>query len=151
MQMRILTLALAVSVLPAVALAAVYKWTDSEGNVHYTQTPPPDQKAETVETHTGVSADEAKQNLEALKQKAGDKGAGEQAAPEQTEEQKKVAMEQEELRKKNCEVARQNLQVLQGGGRVQVKDEGGNTVLLDDAAMKAKLEESRAYIKENCR
>lgn len=38
------------------AKGSVYKWVDEEGNVHYTSTPPPDQKAE----DTGIRNDTTK-------------------------------------------------------------------------------------------
>lgn len=40
--------------LPGLASAEIYRWVDAQGHVHYTQTPPPDSKAQKV-TPQGVT------------------------------------------------------------------------------------------------
>ena len=47
----VLSLALLLSASPS--QAEFYKWTDESGQIHYTQTPPPEQQAEKIEVKTG--------------------------------------------------------------------------------------------------
>ncbi|HKK16999.1 MAG TPA: DUF4124 domain-containing protein, partial [Gammaproteobacteria bacterium] len=43
------------------ALAAMYKWVDENGEVHYTQTPPPgDIQAETIKPPPDVNTEKAR-------------------------------------------------------------------------------------------
>ncbi len=54
--MRLLALILAASLaMTTAAHAEVYKWVDEDGNVHFTDTPPPKQKTEEVKIHSGPS------------------------------------------------------------------------------------------------
>ena len=50
----VLSLALLLSASPS--QAEFYKWTDESGQVHYTQTPPPEQQAEKIEVKTGTAS-----------------------------------------------------------------------------------------------
>ena len=45
-------LALAVLSATTAAQAEFYKWTDADGQVHYSETPPPDQQAEEIQVNT---------------------------------------------------------------------------------------------------
>ena len=54
--MKLLALTLAAFLaMTTVAHAEVYKWVDEDGNVHFTDTPPPKQKTEEVRIHAGPS------------------------------------------------------------------------------------------------
>ena len=55
--MKLLALLLAASLaMTTAAHAEVYKWVDEDGNVHFTDTPPPKQKTEEVKIHSGPSS-----------------------------------------------------------------------------------------------
>jgi hypothetical protein len=51
-----LPLALLLMVVALPSQAEFYKWTDESGQVHYTQTPPPEQQAEKITVDTGTAA-----------------------------------------------------------------------------------------------
>ena len=55
--MKLLTLILAASLaMTTAAHAEVYKWVDEDGNVHFTDTPPPKQKTEEVKIDSAPSS-----------------------------------------------------------------------------------------------
>ena len=96
--------------LPAVALAGTYRWVDDEGNVVYSQTPPPDGR-EVREIAPPPSPAEdpaaARKRLKALTEEA-EKSS--QRRREQRESQNRKKAEAER-RQKNCEAARYNLEL----------------------------------------
>jgi len=112
----LLTLALA---LPAGA-AEIYRWTDEQGQTHYSATPPRGVDAELV-------------NVRAGRTPPGDSraagGAAAAADPEATPQaparpQRDVAFE-----RRQCETARQNLEVMRSGGtNRRFRDPEGNIV-----------------------
>jgi len=132
----------------------IYKWTDKEGNVHYTDCPPPPGcKAETVEAEAKPSAadvEQAQQRLEKL--------LAEQEASAALREEERLERQRREVaamklavdRKRTCIQARQNLHVLLMERPVYYIDEKGEYVFLDDATHKAEIERMRQLIKENC-
>lgn len=134
----VLAVALAAS---SSALARVYKWVDDEGNVQYTQSPPPDRPAETIQTRVPDRSGTEEGNRQwQTDEEAGnaDEGTGQ------------VAMERKEQKQRNCEIARKNAELLEAGVRVQVRDDEGNPQVLDDEQMARKLEESQRQIELFC-
>ena len=55
----IVALVLGGSLLSGAASAQIYKWTDSEGRVHFGDSAPPDQKVDTVSVHESAKQDQA--------------------------------------------------------------------------------------------
>ncbi|KAB2926259.1 MAG: DUF4124 domain-containing protein [Candidatus Contendobacter sp.] len=106
----------------------IYKWTDAQGMVKYSElAPPTGVKYEMVRkssaaagTEAALSSQQAKEQEELAREEAKQK--------EQAEQAKK---ETEDARAKNCEVARKNLQVLQGEAQVVKTDAQGKKVVLD--------------------
>ena len=130
------------------SLAKLYKWIDADGNVTYSQQPPAEgQNAEEMELRGYESADpDAQENLDRLKDKA-------DAAHDDREfadADSAASMERDERIKKNCEIARENLRVLQSSARVQETDAGGNLVYLDETGVQSKIEATQQQIKDYC-
>ena len=125
----------------------LYKWVDEEGNVTYSQQRPPDQPAETIEVRvTGPDDEAARSELESLTERAN-------AAQEDREFAATAAAElrdREQRIKKNCEVARENLRVLQNAPRVQATDDSGNPYFIDDAAREQRMAQTRQQIEDFC-
>lgn len=113
----------------------IYKWTDEEGRIKYSELAPTGVKYETVHkssvpagSEVDVSAQQAKEREALAREQAKQK--------EQTEQTQKEA---EEGRAKNCEIAKKNVEVLQGKGRVVRTDARGKKVALDDEQRAAEL------------
>lgn len=127
------------------ALAGTYKWVDEDGNVVYSQHPPPQGKYEAIKVKpsqrhnpaAGQSADRSKKFLD--------------DATSNRKNQAKLKAENEKnlaLRKKNCDTAKQQLQFYTVYRRK--KNDQGEYVRVTDAEREAGLTESRAAIKEFC-
>jgi hypothetical protein len=132
----------------------VYKWTDKEGNVHYTDCPPPPGcKAEVIESQAAPSAadvEQARQRLEKLLTEQEQATAVRQGELLERQRQQAAAIEQAAARKRMCIMAQQNLHSLLMERPVYYIDEKGERVFLDDASHKAEIERMRELIKEHC-
>jgi hypothetical protein len=133
------------------AHAKVQKWVDAEGNVHYSDTiPPEDTEARAVHNFTGkgqagtpgyTPKTVAEREAELKKNKQGKEDAAQKQA-----EQDKLA----ETKKSNCAAARENARVLEESPRIVTYDEKGERTFIDDAARAQRLEEARKVISDSC-
>jgi cytoskeletal protein RodZ len=139
--------------------AAVSKWVDAQGQVHYSdQPPPPETKAETL--HSASDAENAAGNdvtktsapaatktiaereaelkkAQQAKQEAADKAAQKQAAADAV--------------KANCANAQQNLRNLQAGGRMVEIDANGESSFISDAQRQQRIEKAQQEIGNLCK
>ncbi|AFJ03589.1 Periplasmic protein TonB, links inner and outer membranes [Methylophaga frappieri] len=112
-----------ISFLPFLAQAEIYKWTDENGQINYSQQPPPDRPAEQIQAPPPppVEPDKAQQEIDNLiesQQKAAQQEA------EQREAEQATAREQQ-LRDENCQIARENLLAYQNNpGRRFINEAG---------------------------
>jgi len=143
------------------AYADARKWVDSEGRVHYSDSPPPGNvKSENVRISpspgapgsapaSSAAAASAPAGPKTIFEKEADmkkaKKAKEEAAQKQAQEQ-----EQADAKRKNCEQARIQYQTLQNSPRVSVYDEKGERTVLDDAGRQQRINEAQDAIKKFC-
>jgi hypothetical protein len=149
--MKRLTLLATLALICLNAHAGLNKWVDAEGKVHYSDTPPPDAKTESVRSIAGkdqaggqsgyTPKSLAERDAEWKKNKA----AKEEAAQKQSQQN-----EQSQVKKQNCENARQNVRTLEEGGRVVTYDANGEKSYMDDEARAKRLEEARKAVSSNC-
>ncbi|MES9992153.1 MAG: DUF4124 domain-containing protein [Candidatus Thiodiazotropha sp.] len=130
------------------ASAETYKWVNEEGVVTYSQTPPPDAKAETVKIQSApASASGAsKQRLKELRQKLADSAEDRALKKAQKQETEAIAKES----RHNCNVARKNLEQLTALGNRLYKV-GDNYVRLTEEDRQQRMQEARDQIKEYCK
>ena len=130
----------------------IYKWNDEQGQLKYSELPPPAGIAYEKVAKPGATPpvggkdqpkDLAKEQEELAKQLA-DQDAKTQA--DQDEERKKV----EDVRTKNCELARKNVEVLQGDRPVAVADASGKKVLLEGEARQEQLQKAQKDVGYFC-
>jgi hypothetical protein len=133
---------------PAADSQNMYKWTDNQGEVHYTQFPPPGRKTEIMqpppppaEPPTGSENDLQKQ-LDTIKQQNDKQLQETREADQQAEIQK--------IRKKNCETAHKNLMNLNRGGNVRYMGPNGEAIRLTEEERQKRIDETNQQIKENC-
>ena len=126
----------------------MYKWTDDQGEVHYSQFAPPGREAEKLKApaspahSTGAGENELQQQLDT--QENQDK----KQAQEEMDAKKKAQIE--EIRKKNCEIANKNLDNLQRGGNVRYMNANGEVIRLSEEERQKRIDEANKHIKENC-
>lgn len=116
----------------AVQAATLYKWTDKDGNVHYSQTRPEEGKADRM-----LIKDSKKPQ--------------QQQDDETVEPPKSAGQDPREVeaRKRNCDIARANMEVYKNSERIKKPD--GSIVTLSDDMRQAKIKEAQSMIDANCR
>ena len=134
-----LLLAAAATGFAASATAAMYKWTDKDGNVQYTETPPPEGNSTEIAPPPRVAAPAT--NGAANKDEA-QKDKNATAEPPLTPEQL-------EIYQRNCEAARGNLETYKTARRVQQSD--GEVVVMDDEKRQQKTQQAEEQIKKFCK
>lgn len=151
--MKTLTIAIAALLSLAVTGTAtasdIYKWTDEDGNVHYTDRP------EGVQLErVGVDSRPTDQNhvlemAQARVDARADAVEARDAEAESTAEQEQLQTEKERL-ERNCTTARERMQQLISGRRLYSQAEDGQRVYLDDNERLAAREKVESLITENC-
>ena len=129
--------------------AATYKYTDSSGNTIYSASPPTDgSKYETIRTPSSgrSSSDDATPSNGAAGTGGG--GSGSTGGGNAKDLIKNEMAKNQEIRQKNCEAAKKNLEAYTVYRRIQDKD--GNVTVLDDAERAKKIEESQKAVEQFC-
>lgn len=140
----------------ALAAAEIHTWTDENGVVHYSQTPPPQGGDTVVEMK-----DAYKPGSVPAQPPAADDGAGAggtepaaltpaEARRQQMAQQRQANRERQAQNQQLCGLHRQRLEQLEPARRVFYTDETGESVRMDDDQRLALIEESRAFLDENC-
>lgn len=138
------------------AFAALNKWVDEEGKVHYSdQPPPPNVKAETLRTGPVAPAVEApaaaapaeapgnaEREAELKRKQQAEKEAADRAALEQANR---------EIERTNCENARQSLRSLEAGGRLAEYDASGEMRYVEDDEREQRIAKEQAAVNRWCK
>jgi len=123
--------------------AATYKWVDEKGDVHYSQHPPAGSDYEKIKVEKSRPGEEPP---------PAPKSTGTTSPTSGTSSGSKVVQEElsknQEIRTKNCEAAKKNLEIYTIYKRY--KDKDGNVVRMDDEERLKKIEESKQNIAEFC-
>lgn len=131
------------------AHADLYKWTDAQGKVHYSDQPPT-VKAQVIKNSAAGQADttaQAKQSLDAK----------DQAYQKRREEADKArvkaekAAEQARVQRENCAKARNNLSTLQSAPRVYTTDAAGQRTYMDEDTRARELANSQKAVSDFCK
>lgn len=129
--------------------ADLYKWTDGQGKIRYSDQPPNIDTKSIGQSTAGQSAitTEAKKTLnekdqDYLKRKKD----AEEAQAKASSEAEKARVQQE-----NCDKARKNLGVLQDTPRVYSTNPAGQRVYMDEAARASALANSQKAIQDFCK
>lgn len=137
----------------------LYRWVDAQGQVHYSDEPPPADAREVKSMRNkGVDPSEQEQAEDSEESEAPPSYVEQQAAFEErqakkaeeqakAEQEKKMAAEQ----KKNCEAARGNYNTVSNGGRVMRINAQGEREYLSDEQIKKETIEARKTMEEVCK
>jgi len=149
--MKRLFFVFALSIMSLNAGAALNKWVDAEGKVHYSDTPPPDVATETVRNIAGKERAEAPATHppKSLAEREAEMKKSKQAKDEAAQKQAQKDAEAE-TRKKNCAAARENAQSLEQSPRIVTYDANGERSFMDDATRAQRLEDARKTISSDC-
>lgn len=119
------------------ASAKVYKWTDKDGQVHYSEHPSATQSNEVIKPKTGHSDPV---NYPAPSSAPAAESTEITATPPPKPPKSPEA----------CNVARKNQEILKTSVRVQVADDKGQLRYLLPEELKEKMTETNQIIEENC-
>ncbi len=146
---QLLLISLVVSLASSMAWAATtYKWLDDNGNVVYSQTPPAEGAYEVIhikQSGTSSSYPSAAESPESSTPKFTSNRNEEEKQNQDIQQQEAKA---EEIRKKNCEAARKNLEAYTVFRRFKQPD--GSYVRLDDDERLKRQQKAKDDIKEFC-
>ena len=137
------------ALLAAPAPAQIYRYVDENGETVYSQIPPPQQDAVEITPDPGPSDAESAAAVERLRRQL------EIDFDRRHEAKRQAGLKAEdaknaELRSKNCDAARQNLDTLTNLGARFLSLPDGQTVKPDAAQQARLMEEAREQIKQFC-
>jgi hypothetical protein len=126
----------------------VYKWTDNQGHVHFSQTPPPSTTAgvQQVNVNAAPPDPQSLQNQQGLIQAQQDQ----QKKAKEAADKDKPDPQAEALKKLECDDLRVKLATLQQQGRTATVDAQGNVTYLDDDARAKQEQQIQAQLAKNC-
>lgn len=136
---------------PALGLAesgGVYKWTDDAGSTHYTQFPPTGRESVKVRA-APPPAEDPQAALEKMREKM---GGFEERQKQQRESVKQARTQEgfERTREENCEIAHNNMAVLQQGGNQRYRTADGQIIRMTEEDKQARISETEQQIKDFC-
>jgi hypothetical protein len=140
--------------------AEVYTWTDENGVLHFSDTPRADGQSETIEAEEvyrpGTTDAYAPPADAAADDAAAADVASEKPVSAAAVRREEQAREREQRREAQAELDRlcaqhrQRLEQMEPARRVFYTDASGETVRLDDEKRVGLVEESKAFLAENC-
>jgi len=132
------SLSVCLSALSADTISKItYKWTDEKGIVQYTERPPKNRGYEKIT----IKASGGKE-VTAVTQ---------EDAAKNTKEETNPLDDYAKANQRNCEIARQNLDVLTKLARIKVTDEKGENRILTVEEKKAREDETRKEVEIYCK
>ncbi|MEO8778462.1 MAG: DUF4124 domain-containing protein [Rhodanobacter sp.] len=140
--MRRLLIAVTLLLLAPLATAQVYKWTDAQGIVHYSEAPPAQGTKFSKVTTTGTAEPLSKPAAPANAEDSSASRTASQPAP-------KALADTPANRKSLCASLQSNLATLQGSGPV-VMEKDGKPNALDAAQRKQQIDTAQAQYNQYC-
>ncbi|MDF1588721.1 MAG: DUF4124 domain-containing protein [Gammaproteobacteria bacterium] len=128
-------------------VADVYKWVDENGQTHYSQQAPAQQKAELLKTPPPPAFNpEDQQRVDQLiKQQQQDR-----KARIKQQQQQQQAAEQLAIKQQNCTTAKNNLQQYQDNPGRRVADAEGNVTRLKEEDRQQRIQEFQQQVQQYC-
>ena len=144
--MRMLLLALLIT--PMIAVAEIYKWTDENGQTHFSQFPPAKAPAENIEVNAPKAANskQATEQLQKMRQQL-----QEQVVDRTTESaEEKQAAEEAQRMAENCKKAKQRLTDLKNNGRIYRTLENGEREWYDEKGRENLIKDAQKDVTKYC-
>jgi len=139
------------SLLTLNAHAALNKWVDAEGKVHYSDTVPPEVSTQTVHNIAGKGQADAPASYspKSVAEREAEMKKSKQTKDDAAQKQAQKDAEAE-AKKSNCAAARENARILENSPRLVTYDANGERSFMDDATRAQRLEEAQKTISSNC-
>jgi len=142
--------ALAMTVSASVYADDIYKWTDTNGNVHYEDRPSGEPSEERLQfSYNRTNSSAVDQRMQAQR----NAGAARREAKEEAESEQRTAAESRataEDQQTKCQSYRAKLKTMLESRRVYREDESGERTYLDETARAEARTKAEELIKETC-
>jgi len=129
--------------------AQVFEWKDESGKTHYSDMPPPGnvrelRKIESAPPASGNPTQKtaADRELEFRKRQKESQTSSEKASKEQASASE---------RNENCDNARRQLQLLESGERIALRDDKGERYYMEDAQREQEIAKTRQTVQSFCK
>ena len=128
--------------------SGIYKWIDEDGQLHYSQTPPPNRPAEVIQgapppaNDPDTVRDDLQRQLDAFDER--------RAQRDEAFAEHKQKDEVARIKKQNCETARKNLEKLRRGGNNAYMTPEGEVIRLTDDERAKRIDDAKQGIQDNC-
>lgn len=131
------------------AHAGVYKWTDAQGRVHYSDTAPPRLEVQRVQTGKTNEA-EAAAARRSLADKLSESELRRKKAQEEADK-RKAEEEKQRVKAENCLRARERLTLLQQNVPISRLDAQGQRYVMGETERMAAIQEAQRRAEEFCK
>lgn len=139
---------LLLALLPLTAQATIYRWVDAQGQVHYSQTPPPEAGAEpqSIRTLPAAAPPAARQPASTAP------GAGGASAPPPAGKTEEARKAEAAARPQRCQAAREHLRYLEEKTprRLGVTQPDGSMARMTEEEFAGRLRTTREAIARDC-
>jgi hypothetical protein len=130
--------------------AALYKWVDEEGNVHYGDCPPVDCQPEQIETAPPPSDKDIQRSRERAERLIQEQRLRDEARKTERQIKQKQEKQRKAELKKRCKVLRSRLFLLMQPGTLTITDDQGNIMRPSDEERVRMIRDIQTFIQENC-
>lgn len=132
------------------ASAKVYKWVDQNGETHYSEKAPPEQKASELPVTPAPVLDNSGNSNQASQIKRELESEIKAGKANREAQEKAHAAQQAEARKSRCAEARNRLEMYQQQIPIFTRDAHNERVYLDDDTRAARIKTLTEGIAQNC-
>ena len=135
--------------------AAINKWVDDQGHVHYSDQPPPSNaKAETLRSTSGSDGNTAAASAPAAPKTIAEREAELKKSQKAKQEAANKALQKqasEDAKKASCATSQQNLRTLQQGIRMVEVDANGERSYMDDKQRQERIAKAQQDVSTYCK
>ena len=135
--------------------AAINKWVDDQGHVHYSDQPPPgNAKAETLHSVSDQDSNTASTSAPAAPKTLAEREAELKKSQKAKQEAANKALQKqavEDAKKASCATSQQNLRTLQEGIRMVEVDANGERSYMDDKQRLERIAKAQQDISAYCK
>lgn len=136
--------AILLTLISSASTAAIYKWKDEQGQVHYGSAPPSGTSVQKMGVSTHFST------VPAAKAKTAPKAAADKTKKADPDTDKKDPYTQKQ-HDSLCNKATKDIATLNQGGRLRVKQEDGSSQVMTDKNRSKRQETMQKMIKKHCK
>ncbi len=132
--------------------AALNKWVDADGKVHYSDTAPADVKVKKLRSYTAPDTTTPVSGVSAQKSLAELDAEWKKSQKLKAEAEQKAALEKENatIKLKNCESARNNLGIMENSRALVTYDAKGERSFVDEVSRAQRTEDARKAVSTYC-